>query len=237
MAGHSKWANIKHKKAKEDAKKGKVFTRFSKEITVAAREGGGDPSMNPRLRTIIEKAKIENMPSENIQRAIKKGCGELEGATYEQVMYEGYGPYGVAVMIEALTDNKNRTVADIRHVFSKMGGSLAENGAVSWMFKHMGVVTLHTEKDEDSLLEILLEYEVFDINREGTMVRIYCDPAHLFTIKHGMEEEGITVSDAQLEWVPTTSISVDAEQEEKVCAFLEKLDDVDDIQNIYANLA
>jgi len=240
MAGHSKWANIKHKKAKEDAKRGKVFTKLIKEITVVARDGGGDPEGNPRLRLLIEKARQANMPADNINRAIKKGTGELEGANYEPVTYEGYGPCGVAVMVEALTDNKNRTVADVRHVFTKSGGNLAEGGAVAWMFGHKSVVSLSgVTSSEDDLLEEFLDHGVEDIEMgDDGAVRLIAAVADMFTLKAAAESAGYTVSDAQLEWVASTKATIeDEDAQEKVFKFLDKLDELDDVQQVYANIA
>ncbi len=239
MSGHSKWATIKHKKAKEDAKRGKVFTKFIREITVAAREGGGDLAGNARLRLIVEKAKAVNMPQDNIMRAIKKGSGELEGGVhYEASTYEGYGPSGVAVMVEVLSDNKNRTVSDLRHLFTKMGGNLAENGAVSWMFERKGVIRATGSLSEDQLLEKLLEYSVDDIRSDENVYTITCASQALDTIKKILEGEGFKIEVAQLEWVAKNTVSLDdAVQEDVVYKFLETLDDLDDVQNVYANLS
>lgn len=238
MAGHSKWANIKHKKAKEDAKRGKVFTKLIKEITVAARDGGGDPSANPRLRLLMEKAKHANMPSDNMQRAIKKGTGELEGVNYESITYEGYGPAGVAVIVEALTDNKNRTIADVRHVFSKCGGNIGSDGSVAWMFGRKAVLELtECDKSEDDLLEIFIDHNIDDIILSEGHARIVGQSDELFAMKTTGEEAGLTVASAELEWVPNTMASVDdQEKEEKVYTFLERLDELDDVQNVYANI-
>lgn len=238
MAGHSKWANIKHKKAKEDAKRGKVFTKLIKEITVAARDGGGDPATSPRLRLLIEKAKHANMPAENMMRAIKKGTGELEGVSYESVTYEGYGPSGVAVIVEALTDNKNRTVADVRHVFSKGGGNLGGDGAVSWMFGHKAVLMVAAgDKTEDDLLEIFIDHNIDDIIVNDEHVRVIGDHSELYAMKTTAEQAGLTVESAELEWVPNTMAQVsDEATEEKVYNFLEHLDELDDVQHVFANI-
>src|SRR3989338_8133694 len=179
MSGHSKWANIKHKKAKEDSARGKAFTKLTKEITIVARDAGGDPNGNPRLRTLIEKARRINMPLDNIKRAIQKGTGELPGVSYEQCMYEGYGPGGIAVMIEVMTDNKNRAVGDLRHTFSRKGGSLAEGGAVSWMFSQKGVIKAAGAVSEDELFEKLLDFEIEDIKKEEDLFFITCDTKSL----------------------------------------------------------
>lgn len=237
MAGHSKWSTIKHKKAKEDAKRGKVFTKLSKEITVAAKEGGGDPAGNARLRMVLEKAKAANMPQDNISRAIKKGTGELEGVHYEAHMYEGYGPCGVAVMVETLSDNKNRTVADLRHTFSKAGGNLAEGGAVSWMFAHKGVIRGVTQLSEDELLENLLEYDIEDITIHDGSTVITCALHDLDKVRKVLDSLAFTVESAQAEWIANDGVGLQGEQqEETVYKFLDMLDDLDDVQNVYANL-
>lgn len=239
MAGHSKWANIKHKKAAQDAKRGKAFTRITKEISVAARVGGGDPTANPRLRQLIEKARDINMPMDNVQRAIKRGTGELPGVSYEEQLYEGYGPHGIAVIVETLTDNKNRTVADMRRLFSSHGSSLAEGGAVAWMFAKLGVVraTAQTETSEDAILEYLLDYDVQDIFVTEKNITVMCDPKSLEDIKQALEEEGFTIESTDLEWVAQQNISLTGQQEEKAIAFLEKLEEHDDVQDVYTNLA
>ncbi len=238
MSGHSKWATIKHKKGKEDAKRGKVFTKIIREITVAAREGGGDINGNARLRLVVEKAKAANMPQDNMTRAIKKGAGELDGgAHYEASTYEGYGPLGVAVMVEVLSDNKNRTVSDLRHLFTKANGSLAENGAVSWMFERKGVIRATGPLSEDELLEKLLDYNVDDIRCDDNIYTVTCASQSLDAVKKALEGEHFKIENAQLEWVAknTTELS-DQAQEEVVYKFLEALDDLDDVQNVYANL-
>ncbi len=239
MAGHSKWANIKHKKAKEDAKKGKVFTKLIREITVVARDGGGDPANNPRLRLLLDKARAANMPADNVTRAIKKGTGELEGAHYEAAMYEGYGPNGVAIIIEALTDNKNRTVADVRHTFSKHGCSLGDSGTVGWMFEHLAVVTLIKPEtvSEDDLLEQFIDHDVDDVSVGDETIRLTGSREQLMQIKQAAEELGYAVDSAQLEWVPTNKVELDDVGAEKVLNFLDALDDLDDIQNVYADIA
>lgn len=237
MSGHSKWATIKHKKAKEDNKRGKVFTKLSREITVAAKEGGGDPAGNARLRMVLEKAKAANMPHDNVSRAIKKGTGEGGGAHYEFHLYEGYGPCGIAVMVETLSDNKNRTVADLRHLFGKLGGNLAEGGAVAWMFNHRGVLRVATKKSEDDLLELLIEYDIDDISSHDGVVTVICKLQDLDLVKKALEHNGFIVEDAAAEWVPQNHIvPASKEQEESIYKFLEQLDDLDDVQNVYANV-
>ncbi len=238
MSGHSKWATIKHKKAKEDSKRGKVFTKLIREITVAARDGGGDPDGNPRLRMILEKARAVNMPHDNIQRAIKKGTGGGDGAGYEPHTYEGYGVHGTAVIIETLSDNKNRTVADLRHVFTRVGGNLAENGAVSWMFEHKGVIRGNSSKAEDDLIEGLMSVDVDDLSKHDESVYIACKIQDLEKVKKAAEGLGLKVDQAQIEWVAKAPLSLDEkEQEEQVFKMLEDLEDLDDVQNVYTNLA
>ena len=238
MSGHSKWATIKHKKAKEDAKRGKVFTKIIKELTVVARDGGGDPAGNPRLRDIVEKAKQANMPQDNITRAIKKGTGELPGVNYENVTFEGYGPSGIAVIVEVLTDNKNRAIAGIRHMFSAKGGNLGENGSVIWMFNHMGVIRVVGEElSEDSLLEMLIDYDISDINQEENIFTITCNQKALGQISQKIKDEGIAVESAELEWVAKNSTELDEEQEKKAFDFLQALEEYEDTQNVYTNLA
>lgn len=239
MSGHSKWATIKHKKAKEDSKRGKAFTKLIREITVAAREGGGDLNGNAKLRLIVEKAKAVNMPQDNIARAIKKGTGELDGgAQYESSMYEGYGPYGVAVMVETLTDNKNRTVSELRHLFTKVGGNLAESGAVSWMFERKGVVSGTGKLTEDELIEKLIDYNIDDISVEDSVATVTCASHDLDTVKKVLEGEQFKIESAQVEWVAKNTVALDNKgHEDAVYKFLEDLDDLDDVQNVFANLA
>jgi YebC/PmpR family DNA-binding regulatory protein len=236
MAGHSKWANIKHKKSKEDAKRGQTFTKIIKEITVCAK-AGGIPENNPQLRQLIEKAKEANMPGENITRAIKKGLGELPGVSYEAISYEGYGPGGTAVIIEALTDNKNRTVADLRHIFSRHNGNLAETGAVNWMFEKFGVIRgAIAKKTEDDLLEALMDYDINDISIHDGITTVTVAMHALFEVKDALIKLGMKVEHAELEWVAKNNLEVDAEIEEKAFAFFEALEDNDDVQNVYSNL-
>lgn len=236
MAGHSKWANIKHKKAKEDAKRGQTFTKIIKEITVCAK-AGGIPENNPQLRQLIEKAKNANMPGENITRAVKKGTGELPGVSYEAISYEGYGPGGTALIIEALTDNKNRTVADLRHIFSRHNGNLAETGAVNWMFDKLGVIrgTIQ-DKTEDDLLEALMDYDINDISIEENQASITTGMASLYQVKDALVKLGMKIEQAELEWVAKNNLAVDEETEEKAFALFEALEDSDDVQNVYSNL-
>lgn len=238
MSGHSKWSQIKRKKAKIDAARGKLFTKMLREITVAAREGGGDPAGNARLRLLIEKGKEANMPADNIARAIKKGSGELGGVNYEPVVYEGYGPGGVAIIIEALTDNRNRTVSDLRHAFTKGSGNLAESGAVAWMFEHRGIVVIAANHlTEEAVLEALLEHDIEDVApREGEF-SIQCAIKNLEAVKKAAQAAGFKVLSADIEWIakdPVPASSV--EEEEKVYKLLEQIEDLDDVQNVYSNL-
>lgn len=236
MSGHSKWANIKHKKAKEDAKRGQTFTKIIKEITVCAK-AGGIPENNPQLRQLIEKAKEANMPGDNISRAIKKGTGELPGVSYEAISYEGYGPGGTAVIIEALTDNKNRTVADLRHIFGRHNGNLAETGAVNWMFDKLGVVRgTISGQSEDDLLEALMDYDVKDISTNDGIVSVTTGMASLFQVKDTLVKLSMKVDSAELEWIAKNNLEVDQETEEKAFALFEALEDNDDVQNVYSNL-
>lgn len=239
MSGHSKWANIKHRKAKEDAKKGKIFTRLAAKLAAEARAGGGDPDHNASLRLVIEKAREVNMPMDNIRRAIQKGSGELGGAHYEAITYEGFGPCGIAVIVEVLSDNKNRTVADVRHLFAKAGGSLAEGGAVSWKFAHRGVVTLRPgSKNEDDLLELFLEHGVEDISISEGLARIVGEVTSLALLKNVAEKAGLAVESAELEWVPSSHVQLpDQAAEDKVYQFLEKLDELDDVQQVFVDVA
>ncbi len=239
MSGHSKWATIKRKKAKEDAKRGKAFTTVIKEITIAARAGGGDPAGNPRLRTLLEKAKEINMPIENTVRAIKRGTGELPGTHYEAVTYESYAPYNIAVIVETLTDNRNRTVAELRHLFSSHNGTVAETGAVSWMFSRMGVVRIpYASISEEKLLELLLDYDVSDIIHEDESFAIMCEIKMLEAVKTILQKAGINIEHADIEWVPTNkNDQLSQEQAQVVLDFLDALENHDDVQNIYTNLA
>lgn len=237
MAGHSKWANIKHKKAKEDAVRGKTFTKLSKEITVCAKEAGGDPAGNPRLRTLLEKARAVNMPQDNIKRAIQKGTGELPGLSYEQHMYEGHGPHGMAVLVEVLTDNKNRAIAELRHAFTRQGGSVAANGSVSWMFAQKGVVKgTHESATEDSLLEALLETEVEAISQDENHFIITGSAKGLAELKEAALKAGMKVEHAEIEWIAKDPLSLSDEAMEQAAHFLDALDELDDIQNIYSNI-
>ncbi len=237
MSGHSKWATIKRKKASIDAKRGKAFSQLTKEISVAARAGGGDPTGNARLRLLMDKAKEINMPTDNVIRAIKRGTGELPGMHYESQMYEGYGPYGIAIIVEALTDNKNRTVAELRRLFVNKDGSLGETGSVNWMFTKMGVVRAHGKNiTEDSLLEALLDYNINDITRDEDMFVITCDSKSLEAVKQAIIKIGLTVESAEVEWVANNTVALDKEQAEKAYEFLQELEEHDDVQHVYTNV-
>ncbi|MEJ5261441.1 MAG: YebC/PmpR family DNA-binding transcriptional regulator [Ignavibacterium sp.] len=236
MSGHSKWATIKRKKAALDAKKGKIFTKLIKEITIAARQGGGDPAGNPRLRLAIDNAKSENMPAENIERAIKKATGELEGVTYHELTYEGYGPAGVAMLVEVATDNKNRTVAEVRHIFSKHGGSLGETGSVAWMFERKGVITVpKQDKSEDDILAIVLDAGADDLQTEEEFYEITTSVENFEAVRKALQENNLKVDNASLQWIAKNTIQVKGEDAEKVMKLIEALEDCDDVQNVYSN--
>ena len=236
MSGHSKWATTKRKKAAIDAKRGKAFTKIIKEITIAAREGGGDPAGNPRLRLAIDNAKAVNMPADNIDRAIKKATGELEGAQYHELTYEGYGPAGVAVMVEVATDNKNRTVAEVRHLFSKGGGRLAENGAVAYLFDKKGVITLPKQnKSEDEIMEIILDAGPEDFQSEDEYFVVQAPIDSFEAVRKALLEKNLTVENASLQWIAKNYITVTGEDAEKVAKLLESLEDSDDVQNVFSN--
>jgi len=236
MSGHSKWASIKHKKGAMDAKRGKLFTKLIKEITVAARLGGGDPESNPRLRTVIAKAKEANMPKDNIEKAIKKGTGELEGYALEEVTYEGYGPNGVAIMIDAMTDNRNRTTAEIRSILTKNGGNLGENGCVSWIFEKKGVIHLSREKyDENMVMEIALEAGADDVTNEGDVWEILTEPENLEEVNNVFKSQGVEIIMSDVLRIPKTTVKLDEKNAEKILHLMEKLEDNDDVQNVAAN--
>jgi len=238
MSGHNKWSQIKHKKAKSDAKKGKAFTSLIKEITMSARAHGGDPANNAHLRLLIEKAKEINMPKENSDRAIKRGTGELPGVHYEAMRYEGYGPHGIAIIVDALTDNKNRTVANFRRMFSENNGSLGDTGTVSWMFKQCGVLRVpQNGLSEDDLLEKLIDFDVQDINLQDGTFSIICDAKSLDAVKKALEAEKLKVESAELEWVAKDKMELSEADSESVINLLTALDDHDDVQHVYTNLA
>ncbi len=236
MSGHSKWHSIKHKKAKVDAQRGRIFTKLIKEITVAARMGGGDPEANPRLRVAIAAAKAANMPAKNIDNAIKKGTGELPGVVYEDVTYEGYGPGGVAVFVEAVTDNRNRTVAEMRHLFSKHGGNLGENGSVAWIFERKGLIRVPKDQyTEDDLLEIALEAGAEDMQVGDDVYEIYTGFEDFNSVRNVLEEKGIVMESAELTRIPQNTIKIEGKTAEQMLRLMDALDDHDDVQNVYAN--
>ena len=236
MSGHSKWHSIKHKKASADAKRGKLFTRLIKEISVAARLGGGDLDANPRLRAAVQTAKDSNMPQNNIKRAIMKGTGELPGQSYESVSYEGYGPGGVAVLVEVLTDNKNRTVAELRHIFSKQGGNLAETGSVQWIFERKGYILVDSQKaSEEQLLEVALEAGAEDLETEGNTFAVYTAMEDFEAVKQALDSSGIAIESATLTMIPQTEVQVANKQAEQMLRLMDALDDLEDVANMYAN--
>ena len=238
MSGHSKWSNIKHRKSREDERKGKVFTKLIKKITVAAREGGGDPEGNQKLRMLMDKAKVANMPKENIGRAIKKGTGELAGVNYEAIIYEGYGPEGTAVIVEALTDNKKRTVSGVRHVFTKYGGNLEKTGSVAWMFEHKGIIRATGNLSEDEIFEKLMEYEIDDISFNDGVFTIFSSIKEMEFVKQVLLAADMKIESGQIEWVAKNPVSLESqEKEKKVIRFLGALQDLDDIDDVYTNLA
>lgn len=238
MAGHSKWANIQHRKGRQDAIRGRAFTKIAKELTVAARMGGGDPNFNPRLRLALDKAKGSNMPKDNIERAIKKGTGELEGVEYMEIRYEGYGPEGVAVIVDVLTDNKNRSAASVRSIFSKNGGNLGETGAVGWMFDRKGVMNFSKENiSEEKLMEIALEAGAEDIKDEGDTLVVYTDPSEFENVRKILEEENkLKIESSEITFVPQNTVKItDEEKAAAIIKLYEKLEEDDDVQDVYAN--
>lgn len=237
MSGHSKWANIKHRKGKQDAKRGKVFTRIGKELTIAAREGGGDPDANPRLRLAVLNARAVNMPSDNIQRAIKKGTGEIEGVTYEEVTYEGYAPMGVAVILETVTDNRNRTIAEIRSQFGKLGGNLGETNSVAWNFNRQGVVTITTGNiSEDEMLEHVLESGAEDMEFDPESTRIITPLESFGLVNKYFEAKKIPITESKLEYIPQTTVKIEnINDAKKVIKFIDAFEDHEDVQNVFSN--
>ncbi len=237
MSGHSKWSTIKRKKGAIDAKKGKIFTKIIKEITLAARLGGPDAEGNSRLRAAIMAAKAENMPKDNIDRAVKKGTGELGGASsFEELTYEGYGPGGVAVLVEVMTDNKKRTVSDIRHIFSKYGGNLAENGSVAWIFEKKGSILLDKKTvHEDELMEAALEAGAEDVREEDNEFEVISDPASFEKVKKALDERDMKYESASVTFVPKNVVKLDEDKAEQMLKFMERMEDNDDVQNVYAN--
>lgn len=236
MAGHSKWANIKHRKAAEDARRGKQFSKLIREITVAAREGAPDPDWNPRLRLAVDKAYAHNMPKDNVERAIKRGAGELEGEAYEEARFEGYGPGGVAIMVDCMTDNRNRTVAEVRHAFSKHGGKLGTDGSVTFLFTHTGVIELPAGTDEDALMEAAIEAGADELvtNDDGSH-EVLVAPDEFTRVRDALVAAGLEPAHAEVTMRPTKDVEVSGEDAERVLRLLQVLDDLDDVQNVYSN--
>jgi YebC/PmpR family DNA-binding regulatory protein len=236
MSGHSKWSSIKHKKAAVDAKRGKIFTKLIKEIMVAARMGGGDADANPRLRSAIAAAKSDNLPKDKIDRAIQKGTGDLEGVDYEEIVYEGYGPGGAAVLVESLTDNKNRTVADIRHIFNKNNGNLGENGCVGWMFNKKGYLVIERSSvEEDVLMETALEAGAEDIREDESNFEVICDPEDFDSVKEAIEAANIPSIAAEVTMLPDVTTNLVGKEAEQMYRLMEMLEDCDDVQKVYTN--
>ena len=236
MSGHSKWASIKHKKAALDAKRGKIFTKVIRELAVAARMGGGDPDSNPRLRKAVNDAKGVNMPADNIKRAIMKGTGELEGVTYDEISYEGYGPGGVAIFLEVLTDNKNRAVSEMRHIFSKNGGNIGESGCVAWMFNRKGYLVVEKSKySEDDLLDIILEAGAEDLREDGSNYEIFTPPDKYEAVVEALEKSEIEIAASNLGQIPQNYVKLEGKQAQQLLRLMEELEDHDDVQNVWAN--
>lgn len=236
MAGHSKWANIQHRKGRQDAKRGKIFTKLIKEITVAARMGGGDPNFNPRLRLAVDKAKSENMPAENIERAIKRGTGELEGVTYEEARYEGYGIAGAAVMVDCLTDNKTRTVADVRHAFSKHGGNMGTDGCVAFQFKHCGVLLFAPGTSEDALMEAAIEAGAEDVvTNDDSSIEVITAPYDFSAVQQALEKAGLEAEFGEVTMKPQNETELSGEDAERMQRLLDALESLDDVQEVYTS--
>ena len=236
MSGHSKWSTIKHKKGAADAKRGKIFTKLIKEITVAARMGGGDPEGNPRLRTAIAAARAENMPKDNIERGIKKGTGELEGVSYEEASYEGYGPGGSAVLVDCLTDNKNRSVADIKHLFERHGGNLGEPGCVAWIFEQRGLIVLEKEQvDEEQLIDLALEAGAEDVKEEETEFEVVTAPSDFEVVKKAIDDAQLTYTMAEVTKIPKNTVKVEGKKAQQMINLMQALEDHDDVSHVYAN--
>ncbi|GFO60304.1 putative transcriptional regulatory protein [Geomonas silvestris] len=235
MSGHNKWSTIKHKKGAADAKRGKVFTKIIKEITVAAKLGGGDPDGNPRLRTAIDKAKAENMPKDNVERAIKKGVGGMEGVNYEETTYEGYGPGGTAVLVEVMTDNRNRTVSDVRSIFSKCNGNMGESGCVAWLFDKKGLLVFPKSVDFDKLFEASIEAGADDVADEDEQYEVLTDPTAFHEVKTALEAAGFKPENAEITMIPQTMVKLDGKNAENMLKLMDRLEDNDDVQNVYAN--
>ncbi len=235
MSGHSKWATIKRKKAANDAARGKMFTRIIKEIQIAAREGGGDPENNPRLRLAIQNAKAANMPADNVKKAIMRGTGEMEGVHYDEITYEGYGPGGVAILIEVVTDNRNRTVAELRHLFSKYHGNLAENGSVAWKFSRKGIIHVPSRYDEEELLMTIIDAGAEDLKAEGETYVISTPVDTFEAVKKALEENNIEILESSLTMIPQNTLKIEGKEAEQVLRLIEAFEDHDDVQNVYAD--
>ena len=237
MAGHSKWANIKHRKAASDAKRGKIFTRIAKELTIAARDGGGDPESNARLRLVIQQARAANMPNDNIDRAIKRGTGELEGQSLEQMMLEGYGPGGIGILIECVTDNRNRTVADVRHILSRNGGSMADAGSVAWNFSRASQIDIAKGgRTEEDVLMAVIDAGADDVEESDDLFSIYSAPENFETVRAALEAEGCEIREAKIAFLPSQEVELTGADAAQAMKLLDTLDDYDDVQNVYANL-
>lgn len=236
MAGHSKWANIQHRKKAQDAKRGKLFTRLIREVSIAAREGGGDPEGNARLRLAMDKANAGNVPKDTIERAIKKATGDLEGVSYEEIRYEGYAPGGVAIMVDCMTDNRNRTVAEVRHAFTKYGGSLGQDGSVSYLFEKQGVITFAPGTSEDDVMEAALEAGADDvITEEGGVIEVITDPESFIGVRTELENAGLDAEEAEVTMRAGTQVSLDVEQGQKLLKLLDLLEELDDTQDVFSN--
>jgi YebC/PmpR family DNA-binding regulatory protein len=236
MSGHSKWSSIKHKKGAADAKRGRIFTKLIKEITVAARMGGGDADGNPRLRSAVLAAKAENMPKDNIERAIKKGTGELEGVSYDEIMYEGYGPGGVAMLVECLTDNKNRTVAEVKYIFDRHGGSLGAPGCVAWIFENKGVITFDGAGiEEEQLMEIALDAGAEDVKGEDGVFEVLMSPTDYEAVKKAFDDKKMVYKQAELTKVPKNTVKLEGKKAEQMLNIMEAFEDCDDVNHVYAN--
>ena len=237
MSGHSKWSTIKRKKGAEDAKRGKIFTRLAREITVAARESGGDPDNNAALRLAVEKARGANMPKENIERAIKRGTGELEGGQLEEITYEGYGPHGVALLVKCVTDNRNRTLSEVRRVFNRSGGNLAEAGAVAWMFDTKGYIAVaRDDMDPDDIFMMAVDAGAEDVEISDEFVEVYTEPGDLHWIRDGLAGRGLNIEEAELSQVPKTLMTLAEKETLQVMGMIESLEELDDVQQVYSNL-
>lgn len=236
MSGHSKWSTIKHKKAAADAKRGKIFTRLAKEVTLAAREGGGDVTTNVRLRLAVEKAKAENMPKDNIERAIKRGTGELEGGELEEVMYEGYAPHGVGVLVEVVTDNRNRAVAEVRHVFSKQGGNMAESGAVAWQFARKGYISITEDFDQDEVFLTAADAGADDVRFEDGMAEIFTELDDLQNVRSALEDYGYKLEEVSVIYDANNTLELETTAALQVMKLVEALEELDDVQNVYSSL-